>query len=397
MKKLIKLLFTLVVVFTSISIVKAKDYVDLYLFHSDSCPHCQAERNYLNKLEKKYDYLKVHEYEISKYPKLVDKVRKAYEIDNSYVPLTIIGSDYIIGYSQSMNDQFKDLIKSYHDNKGGYNVVQKIIEGKNYKKNFDKNGSIYKGGTSKSVPILGKVDAKSVSLPLIAMIIGFVDGFNPCAMWVLIFLITMLINMKDRKKMWILGVTFIVASALVYLMFMLSWLTIISQVTQTWFKYLIAIVAFVGGFINLKSYFKTRKQEAGCDVTTAKDRKKIINRIQKILAEKKFALAIIGIILLAFSVNLVELACSAGLPVLFIQILKLNSLSVFQYGLYIFIYLFFFMIDDLLVFIICMITLKVKGISNKYTKYSHLIGGIIMLVIGLLMAFKTDWLMFNFK
>ena len=88
--------------------------------------------------------------------------------------------------------------------------------------------------------------------------------------------------MQDRKKMWILGVTFIVASAIVYLMFMLSWLTIVSQITQTWFKYLIALVAFIGGFINLKSYFKTRKQEAGCDVTTAKDRKKIIKRTQNI-------------------------------------------------------------------------------------------------------------------
>lgn len=396
MKKLFKGLFIAILLLLSISSVKAKNYVDLYLFHSKSCPHCQAERKYLKKLEKKYDYLKVHEYEISKYPKLVDKVRKAYDIDNRYVPLTVVGSEYIIGYSESMNGQFKDLIETYHDNGGGANVVKSIIEGKSYKKLFDKNGSIYKGGSSKTVPILGRVDAKSVSLPLISLVIGLVDGFNPCAMWVLLFLITMLINMKDRKKMWILGITFIVASAIVYLMFMLSWLTLISQVTQTWFKYIISLVAFMGAFVNLRSYFKTRNQEVGCDVTTEKDRKKTIKRVQKILSEKKFILSLVGIVLLAFSVNLVELACSAGLPVLFIQILKLNDLSVFQYGLYIFIYLFFFMIDDIIIFTICMITLKVTGISNKYTKYSHLIGGIIMLIIGILMVFKTDWLMFNF-
>ena len=396
MKKVLKVVLLIVITLTFNMSVQAKDYVDLYLFHSASCPHCQAERTYLKKLEKKYDYLKVHEYEISKYPKLLNKVRKAYKIDNSYVPLTIVGSDYIIGYSDSKQDEFTELIESYHDQKGGYNVVKSIIEGKNYQKNLKKNSSIYKEGTSKTIPILGKIDVKSVSLPLIAMVIGFVDGFNPCAMWVLIFLITMLINMKDRKKMWVLGLTFIIASALVYLMFMLSWLTVISRITQNWFKYVIALVAFIGGFINLKSYFKTRKQEAGCDVTSAKDRRKIIQKIQKILTEKKFVFAILGMIVLAFSINLVELACSAGLPVLFLQILKLNDLSILQYGLYIFIYLFFFMIDDLIVFIICMITLKVTGISNKYTKYSHLIGGIIMLIIGLLMAFKTNWLMFNF-
>ena len=394
MKKLVRILFSIVLIFVCISVVRAKDYVDLYLFHSESCPHCKAEIKYLKSLD--YDYLKIHYYEVNKYPKLVDKVRKAYDIDNSYVPLTIVGSDYIIGYSESMNDQIEELIQSYHKNGGGYNVVNKIINGKNYKKEFKYNGNIYKKGTGKTIPLLGNIDVKKASLPLISLVIGLVDGFNPCAMWVLLFLITMLINMKDKKKMWILGITFIVASALVYLMFMLSWLTVISQVTQSWFKYLIALVAFVGGFINLKSYFKTRKQEAGCDVTSAKDRKKIISKIQKALSEKKFILSIIGIVLLAFSVNLVELACSAGLPVLFIEILKLNDLSALQYALYIFIYLFFFMIDDIIIFTICMITLKVTGISNKYTKYSHLIGGIIMLLIGLLMAFKTNWLMFNF-
>ena len=112
--------------------------------------------------------------------------------------------------------------------------------------------------------------------------------------------------------------------------------------------------------------------------------------------EKSFILALIGIMALAFSINLIELACSAGLPVLFTQILAINNLSIFEYGLYIFLYLLFFIIDDLVIFIIAMITLKITGISNKYTKYSHLIGGIIMLIIGILMAFKTDWLMFNF-
>lgn len=99
---------------------------------------------------------------------------------------------------------------------------------------------------------------------------------------------------------------------------------------------------------------------------------------------------------LAFIVNLIELACSAGLPLLFTQILAINDLSKFMYALNIGIYIFFFLIDDLIIFIIAMITFKVTGISTKYTKYSHLIGGIIMLLISILMIFKPEWLMFNF-
>lgn len=196
--------------------------------------------------------------------------------------------------------------------------------------------------------------------------------------------------------MWILGLTFIFFSALVYLFFMMAWLNLASTIISTWFKYVIALVAIIGSIINIRSYIKDRKKDAGCQVTSSTKRKKIIYKIQKIVNEKSFILALIGIMALAFSINLIELACSAGLPVLFTQILAINNLSVFEYSLYIFLYLLFFIIDDLVIFIIAMVTLKITGISNKYTKYSHLIGGIIMFIIGILMAFKTDWLMFNF-
>ena len=122
----------------------------------------------------------------------------------------------------------------------------------------------------------------------------------------------------------------------------------------------------------------------------------IVEKIKRILAEKSFIIALIGIIFLAFSVNLIELACSAGLPVMFTNIIAMNNVSAPLTALYFFLYLLFFMIDDIIVFSIAMITFKVTGISNKYSKYSHLIGGIIMIIIGILMAFKTEWLMFNF-
>ena len=196
--------------------------------------------------------------------------------------------------------------------------------------------------------------------------------------------------------MWILGFTFIVSSALVYLLFMVTYLNIATTLLQTWFKYIIALVALIGGIINLKSYFKSLKKDDGCDVTDAKKRRKIVAKIRTILSEKRFLLSIIGIILLAFSVNLIELACSAGLPVIFTQIIAMNNVSTVSTIIYFFLYLLFFMIDDIIVFSIAMITFKVTGLSNKYSKYSHLVGGIIMLIIGILMIFKQEWLMFNF-
>lgn len=389
MKK-IYLIFTLLFLF--IPVINAKE-VTVYLFHSDSCPHCKSEREYLKTISN----IDVKEYEVSKYSKLLTKVTDKLNINSSSVPITIIGSDYKIGFNDEIKNDIKDMILSY--SKSDYcDVVDLIIKNKDIEKCLDDNKGIYNISNKKSLKLFNKTiyfDAKTVSLPIISILIGFIDGFNPCAMWILIFLISMLFNMKNKKKMWILGITFLVVSALVYLVFMLGLLKVANSVGNK-FKYIIGLVALIGGFINIKSYLKSRKKDTGCQVTNNKSRKKIIERIKKYVNEKNFILSILGISILAISVNLIELACSSGLPTMFIEILSLNDLSKFEYMFYLALYILMFMIDDIVIFIISMSTLKLTGISNKYTKYSHLIGGVLMILIGLLMIFRTDILMFNF-
>ena len=208
--------------------------------------------------------------------------------------------------------------------------------------------------------------------------------------------ITMLLNMKDRKKMWILGLTFILTSGVVYLMFMLAWLNLATFISKiSYIRLAIALVAMIVGIVNLNNYIKSLKKDDGCEVVDKKERKKIMNKIISITTQKKFILALLGIIVLAASVNIVELMCSIGIPLLFTQILAMNNLSWFSYMIYMLIYIIFFLIDDIIVFAISMITLKVTGITTKYTKYSHLIGGIIMLIIGILLILKPEILMFN--
>ena len=245
--------------------------------------------------------------------------------------------------------------------------------------------------------LFGVVSLKDVSLPIFTIILGAVDGFNPCAMWILIFLITMMFSMHDRKRMWILGLTFIFTSGFVYLCFMVSWLSLASFLNSvTLIRFLIASFAVLFGMVNIYRYIKSLNSDVGCDVTDKKKRLKIMERIKKIVTEKSFLLSILGIVLLAFSVNLIELLCSLGIPVMFTNVLAMNELSTLEYVIYIGLYLIFFLIDDILVFVIAMKTLKIKGISNKYTKYSHLIGGVIMVLLGILMVIKPEWLMFNF-
>lgn len=383
--------------------VSAESKIDLYLFHSKTCPHCKEEIKYLDKLKKDKDNLIVHLYEVTENKnnsKLLKTIQSIMDEETNYVPFTIIGNKVYVGFSNNTKLKIENTIKAYEEDYSKYidvvdGIINNTITKDNYKEKVKEKE--IKVSNSVSVPFLGEVNPKNVSLPLIAIIIGLVDGFNPCAMWVLVFLISMLLNMKNKKRMWSLGLTFLVTSALIYLLFMVAWLNIVISITGIrWIQILISLVALVGAFVNFRSYYMERKKDSGCMVVDDKKRKKIFSKIKKFTSEKSFLLAMIGVIALAISVNLVELACSAGLPLLFTQILALNNLSNYEAILYIFIYIFFFLIDDLIVFIIAMITLKVTGVTTKYTKYTHLIGGLIMFLIGILMLFKPEWIMFNF-
>lgn len=370
--------------------------VNVYLFHSNTCSHCKAEIEFLNEIQKEYENLKINLYEINdvkENKELMINIKEKLNIDSPMVPFTVIGDYYYIGYNDGVKDGIKNLIEKYTSEEQ-YDVIKDIIDGKDVSNFKIKNGEINKIST-----VFGEIDPAKVSLPILSVIMGAIDGFNPCAMWVLIFLITMLFNMENKKRMWALGITFLVTSALIYLVFMFVWLGVATKLLTTisWLKLLIGLVALIGAFINLKGFIKSIvKKDAGCEVVDNSKRKKIISKIKKYTSEKSFILAMLGVMLLAISVNAIELACSAGLPVLFTNVLALNDVNFIEKCIYIFIYIFFFLIDDIIVFFVAMFTLNIKALSTKYTKYSHLIGGIIMLIIGILMIFKPEWLMFNF-
>lgn len=424
MKKILKFLIVFAVfLLLPVSAKADEKVINIHLFYGNGCPHCAAEEEFLSDYLKDRTDVKLYKYEIwydSHNQELLSKVQKEMGTTNKNgVPFTVIGKKTIVGYADGVTDeQIKDAINYYLNNdyrdyageitgKVKKNEVKEDTTKDESKAEDKKENKIEKADDTKdsdqtdenvTVPVLGKINAKKVSLPILAVVLGFVDGFNPCAMWILIFLITMLFNMKDRKKMWILGLTFILTSGIVYLMFMLAWLNLATFISKIAFiRLLIAVIALVVGLINVYKYIDSlKKKDEGCDVVDKKDRKKIMEKIISITHEKKFIIALLGIMVLAASVNIIELMCSIGIPLLFTQILAMNNLSTFSYMIYMFIYIFFFLIDDIVIFVISMVTLKVTGLSTKYTKYSHLIGGIIMLIIGLLLIIKPELLMFNF-
>lgn len=367
--------------------------VNIYYFYSETCFYCAQLSEHFDELEKD-PLITIHRFEISTDPEGQDVARKVGDLLSSpirTVPFVIVGRQSFVGFNDGVLQGIADAVE-LSKNTFVRDIVGEML---GFVAPGEGDGSIIANGRF-TLPFIGEVDASSVSLPLLAIFMGTLDGFNPCAMYVLLLLISMLVHVKERWKRYALGFIFLATSAIMYFFFMFSWLNItLIFGSVIYIRLLIGTVAIGGGGWN---FFKAMKQKPddGCEVVDVQQRKKMSKRIQAITNEKTFILAALGIMGLAISVNLVELLCSAGLPIIFTQVLALNGLDTIQTVGYLLLYVLFFLIDDLIVFFVAMKTLELTGLSTKYSKFSGLVGGAVMIVLGILMIFRPEWLMFNF-
>lgn len=359
----------------------------LYFFYTDTCSHCAKEKQFLASIEKNYPNLEIKKFEVGKNQDnlaLMARVGQELKIESGAVPLTIIGKKVFVGY---LDDAITgQMLKEAIDECTGSFCPDQVV--KIISETESSAGKI-------TLPVLGEIDPKSVSLPILSIVIGGLDGFNPCAMWILIFLISLLLGMENKKRMWILGGTFIITSALVYFMFMTAWLNIFLFLGLVWWVRIgVALVAIGSGVYYLKKYFA--KKADVCEISQDVKKQKILDKLKAITKKEKFWLAIAGMIMLAGAVNLFELLCSAGFPAIYTKVLSMNNLPMWQYYGYMSLYLFFFMLDDMVVFVIAMLTLQTVVFGKKYNKISILIGGLFMLAIGFLLLFRPELLSFKF-
>ncbi|MGB7594112.1 MAG: hypothetical protein WBL80_00925 [Erysipelotrichaceae bacterium] len=395
MIKRILITLALLATFFMIPVHAETTKLNIYVFYSKDCIHCATEEVYLNQLAASDPTLNLVRFEVvydKENQKLMKKVGDLVGQPIRTVPTVFIGKHRITGFTEGTTDL--DIVDSIKDTKA--NPVRDLI---GEMLGLVKPGTgtvVYDGSQIITLPFIGKINMATVSIPVVTVVLGTLDGFNPCAMWTLLFLIGLLFRMEDKKKMWILGSSFLFASAAIYFLFMISWLNItVFFGSVSFIRWGIAAIAIIGGLFNFRSFLNAPKD--GCEVVDDDKRKKLKKKVLSIANQPVFVLAVIGVMGLAASVNFIELLCSAGFPVIFTQILALQHLNPFQYVGYLLLYIFFYLFDDLLVFFIAMKTMSLTGMSTKYGKWSHLIGAIVMVLIGLLMIFKPAWLQLNFK
>ncbi|MEA2056380.1 MAG: hypothetical protein U9O78_01520 [Patescibacteria group bacterium] len=434
-------------------LAQAQKNVEIHIFTSKSCPHCAAEEDFLEQYVNQTPGVVAYNYEIENRHNslLLDLIGQEVDERANGVPFTLIGNAVIIGYNNAsgIGQEIKELVEQESRQSDWVNVGQLARENnlvpvrqqigepnliiqakpttatpasnstkptiKEDNKPAVNNGEVGEKQVANTtnqnednavaelerlkkreinLPILGTKQVKDFSLPVLTFVVAFLDGFNPCAMWTLMFLISLLLGLKDKKRMWILGSSFIIASGLVYFLFMSAWLNLFLFIgLLNWVRFFIGAVALVAGGYYLYDYVVNKT--GACKVSMGGRKQRVFDKLKEFTYKKSLLVAVIGIIFLAFAVNLVELVCSAGLPAVYTKVLSMSNLSVWKYYLYLAVYIVIFMFDDLLIFFIAMTTLHKAGINTKYSRYSHLIGGILMLFIGFAMWFKPELLTFN--
>jgi len=376
------------------SVLASKNHLKIYFFYSPGCPHCSAENEeVLCPIEDKGD-VEVVRFDISKEEgrKVAQVLSEEYGLNFSGTPRTIIGETFIKGYLnyETHGVQIEKSADSCLQS-GCKDIVAAIFKDVGQFKEADPAEPTAMFEHMK-LPLLGAINPKAVSLPVLTLIIALLDGFNPCAMWTLVFLISLLLGLKSRKRRYILGSAFIAVSTLVYFLFLTAWLNVFLFLGFVrWLQVGIGFFALGAAIWSIRDFFVNK--EGGCSVEGSKEKQKVFERLKQVVRRDNLWFSLIGIAGLAFVVNLVELLCSAGLPAIYTQVLSLSNLPIWEYYAYLIFYVLIFMADDLVVFIVAMKTMELFGVESKYARYSRLLGGIIMFVIGAFLIFKPEVLM----
>jgi glutaredoxin len=346
---------------------------DIEVFVRAGCPHCEAAKIFLDDLRRERPSLHIALYDIAEDPAARQRLEvwaKDRGITTLGVPAFLIGTELILGFQSS--DTTGAKIRAMLDRKAPDTVPGPSVE------------SIETGW-------FGSLRVRDLGLPLFTIMIGLLDGFNPCAMWALLFLLSLLVNLQDRRKMALIAGTFVIVSGLLYFAFMAAWLNVflvvgLSRALQIGLG---GIALFIGT-VNVKDFFALHQ---GLSLSIPESAKPgLYARIRRILQADNLAGALVSVIVLAGLVNTIELLCTAGFPAVYTQILTMQQLPTWNYYGYLGLYNLAYILDDGLMVTIAVVTLSRRKLQERAGRWLKLASGLVMAGLGAILILSPEWL-----
>ena len=345
------------------------------LFWGEGCPHCEREKIFLKKLQQQYPGLAVRDYEVWKNKdngELYRQVLRSAGIKQAGVPATVVGAAVFMGF----NDQTRTAI--------GDAIARCLREGcpdgvaELSKQRLSPDA---RQEEAMSLPLLGSVDPAKVSLPVFTVVIGALDSFNPCAFFVLLFLLSLLIHARSRRRMFLIGGIFVLISGLIYFLFMAAWLNIFLVIGQiTAITVAGGIVALLIGGINVKDFFLYKQGVSLVIPESAKP--KLFERMRGLLKAPTLPAMVTGTVVLAVSANAYELLCTAGFPMVYTRVLTLHRLTTFQYYQYLVLYTVVYVVPLTVIVGVITVTLGARKLTEWQGRQLKLVSGLMMLTMG---------------
>ncbi|MBM4177421.1 hypothetical protein FJ208_01300 [Candidatus Gribaldobacteria bacterium] len=363
-RKTIVFFSILIMAFSFISPVLAESNSTIHFFWSSGCPHCSEAKSFLNDLKNDFPEIKIKDYEFSKNIDLIKELYLIYNVssgEQGYVPVIFTPDNYFIGFNKQIGQEIE-------------RCVRECIAGEE------------KQETRQTVklPIFGEVFIEDFSLPVLAIVLGTLDGFNICSLGALVLILTLILALKSRRKIIIFGSIFILTTVVVYILLVLLWhqlfVFLAPQINRM--ELFIGVLALVGAIYFINEFYKSFKNKNICSFGGFTQ--KLLQRIQKVFESKASILVlIISILLFAAIVTVIEFPCTAFFPVLFTGILAKADISFSLSLFYIAIYGLFYMLDELIIFLIAIFTMKIWIASSRSLMIINAIGALLLLALGL--------------
>lgn len=407
------LLSTLALAALAAAPATAMEPVRVYFFWSEGCQYCDQQKEFLAELTERYgELVQVLDWEVVRNPQnhqLFRDVAQAHDTRASTIPSTFIGGSIWLGFQPRMEGEMEGRIVhclSFGCPDPGALVVPREAKARDAPARLPHTeprslprasetlpaitatGRVF--SSTIAVPLVGDVDLAAGSLVWATAIIAFVDGFNPCSLWVLTMLLAIVVYTRSRTKTLIVGLTFLLVTATVYGAFVAGAFNILSLIQVIpWITFLVALIACFFGLVNIKDYFYFQQ---GLSLTIA-DRHKpgIFKRMREVVAGNRSTLAMIGAtVVMAAGIAIVELPCTAGFPLVWSGLVAAQQPGHVEFLLLLGLYILIYLGIELVIFFLAVITLKTQKFDEVHGRVLKLIGGAIMLALAVVLAVDKD-------
>ncbi len=359
---------------------------DIEAFVRVGCPHCAKAKEFLTRLREQQPGLRIVVHDVIQESAAMERLQQIAGSRHSAtvrVPAFVVRGQLIVGFSEeaSTGQLILDSLANAQPKKQAASDAAASCEAES-KLSCAAPAAEPKAETF-AINLLGfNVSLDRVGLPLFTIALGLLDGFNPCSMWVLILMISLLAPLNNRPRMFAIAGAFVAVEGIAYFVFMAAWLNLflligLSRASEI----VIAAIALLAGTVNLKDFWNFGWGVSLSIPAAAKPG--IYARMRRILQAENLAAAILGAVVLAVLVQIVEFMCTSGFPALFTRILTLRQLDNLSYYGYLLLYDLAYMLDDMIVLAIGVVTLSQRRLQEKEGRWLKLLSGLVMLGLGL--------------